>query len=485
MKRLSFIPEIFIWLAFFIVAGFGYAFSFFEYLETRAPMSVTDIILPILVWVLLAAICTFLLRIIQNTGCFVKLSKGEGLFLECSIFALLFIGGWVFRFVDYFHGVWPTGLDHSFFQFAEVSQNAAIYLNPHPASRLYVALLHIVCMFFGNIYEVGAFVQYILFLAAVVVWYFAIRKALDVTTALFMVAGAMLLPDSIAMSMQCNPLMLLCLIYGIIVWLMVRYAYSKISGFWTSLIQIPLGMLVTFAIFLDISGIILVFAYMLAIYYRAKFIRKGSPVSAFNSSLGIILGAVAFMLIQAKLYGMSYSEAFYFHSYPQLVLRLPDLNGLKSFVFSLGTHPVFIAAIVVISIYWLLSKKMAFTWIMLTILYLFAIKLLKLDIFLQHDFMIYMAISVLLGISVRQYLTSEEESLPEYVHEEKTEPVVTVIRFEDQPQVTVPEKPAIFIPKSMEIPKRVAKPKVDYALEVKDEDLHYDYQVDESAEFDI
>ena len=30
MKRLSFIPEIFIWLLFSVVAGFGYAFSFFS-----------------------------------------------------------------------------------------------------------------------------------------------------------------------------------------------------------------------------------------------------------------------------------------------------------------------------------------------------------------------------------------------------------------------------------------------------------------------
>ena len=55
MKRLSFIPEIFIWLLFSVVAGFGYAFSFFEYVESKAHMTASDIVIPTLVWILLAA----------------------------------------------------------------------------------------------------------------------------------------------------------------------------------------------------------------------------------------------------------------------------------------------------------------------------------------------------------------------------------------------------------------------------------------------
>ena len=71
------------------------------------------------------------------------------------------------------------------------------------------------------------------------------------------------------------------------------------------------------------------------------------------------------------------------------------------------------------------------------------------------------------------------------------EPVVTVIRFDEEPAVTVPEKeapsdkPLIFIPKSMEIPKRVSKPKVDFAVAVSEDRLHYDYQVDDTADYDI
>ena len=497
MKRLSFIPEIFIWLAFSVVAGFGYAFSFFEYVESKTHMSVVDIVIPTLVWMLLAAICTFLLRTAQNTQCFVHFSRAESMFLECSILALLLIGGWVFRFVDYFHGVWPVDLDNTYFQYAQVSQNAESYMNPHPASRLYVGFLHIVCMLLGNIYEAGAFIQFLLLIAAVVVWYFTVRKAFGVVAALFFAAGAMLLPDSIVTSMQCNLMMLLFVIYGCVAYLLVQYAYSRQSGFLMYCSEFVLAVLVIAAVLLDISGWLMVSALGLAIRQHWKICVKRSVLTPFLVCLGIILGEKLFAFVQSQLYGMSFREASNFLSYPYLKLELPELEEVRAFIFSLGTHPIFIVAIVVISIYWFLNKKQAFTWIMLSILFLFGIQLLKLDTYLQHDFMIYMGISVLLGISVQQYLMTENKPTGDaYLFGNSAikglgkskiteEPTVTIIHFDDEPAVTVPEKPMIFIPKTMEIPKRVSKPKVDYALEVEADKMHYDYTVDESSDFDI
>lgn len=501
MKKLSFIPEIFIWLAFSVVAGFGYAFSFFEYVESKVHMSVVDIVVPTLVWMLLAAICTFLLRTAQNTKCFVHFSKAESLFLECSILALLLIGGWVFRFVDYFHGVWPMDLENTYFRYAQVSQNMEAYLNPHPASRLYVAFLHIICLFLGNIYEIGAFIQFLLLLAAVVVWYSAIRKALGVITALFFVAGAMLLPDSIVTSMQCNPMMLLFVIYGCIALLIVHYAYSRGSGFFIHFGEVVLGILAISAVLLDVSGWLMLVALILATGFRQKKDKqqgnKKFILSFVFVCLGLVVGEKSFAIIQAEIYGMSMSAAESFQAYPHMSWVIPEIEEVRKFIFSLGTHPIFIVAIVVISIYWFLNKKLAFTWIMLSVLYLFALQLLKLDTYLQHDFMIYMGISVLFGISIQQYLLPERanaggvymEGNPAVKELGKThmkeDPVVTVVRFEDQPAVMVPEKPLIFIPKTMEIPKRVSKPKVDFAVEVEADKMHYDYAVEDTADFDV
>ncbi len=528
MKRLQVIPEIFIWVAFAVVAGFGYAFSFFGYIDSHGQMSYAKIVVPTLVWLLLAVICTLLLRAAQNTQCFISFSKYESLFLECSVFLLLLVGGFVFRFVEYFHGAWPEEVDYTYFLYAQVSQNTAEYLNPHPVSRTYVGFLHMICRFFGNNYTAGAYAQFVLLLVAVFLWYFAIRKALGKVTALFFVAGAMLLPDSIAASMQCNPMMLLFLYYGFLAWLLIKYVYSNGRSFWQYLHVFLLGICVMLALLSDISGILAVVAYLVLLRYRDNKESAAKPKRFlfFWEVLGLLTGGVCFRLVQSGIYDIPYVTAGSLNGFTGLSLKLPELSHLKDFIFELGKHPVFMVAIAVISVYWFLEHKISATWIMSAELFLFAVQFLKLDFYLPHYFLIYMGMILLLGIAAEQFLVCSKKQICESVtrpdseaqdteadSEEKpkamcleeeigtkavaleAEPAVRVVRFEDEPAVVVPEKPAlsqnvqdkplIFIPKTMEIPKRVSKPKVDFAIEVEAEKLHYDYSVEEGADFDI
>lgn len=493
MKQLKVIPKIFIWFAFSVVAGFGYTFSFFRYMDSHAHLSAGDIVIPTLVWLLLAVICTLLLKTAQKAQCLIRFSKWESLFLEGSVFVLLIVGGWIFRFVDYFHAAWPADVDNSYFLYAQVAQNAAEYMNPHPASRLYVGFLHIICMFFGNHYTAGAIAQFVLMLLAVLLWYLAIRKALGKVAALFFVAGAMLLPDSIAASMQCNPAMLLFLIYGFIAFLLINYMYSTAKGFWHYIQVFFLGFCVMLVFLFDISGVLAVLAYILVLCHCDKRDRDISPhrFNSFFEICGIILAGWCFRFVQSRIYDMRYLDAGELNGYQGLSLRLPDVDQIKEFVFGLGEHPVFIVAIVVISVYWLLEKKGPATWIMLSELFLFAVQFLKLDYYLEHDFIIYMGVMLLLGIAAEQYISYSKEKIEvidEIPVKSSDEPVVTVIHFDEEPAVVIPEKTdksLIFIPKTMEIPKRVAKPKVDFAVEVEESKLHFDYSVEENADFDI
>ena len=519
MKRLSIIPEIFIWLTFSVVAGFGYAFSFFEYVGGRTQMTATDIVMPTFVWLVLAAVCTCLVGAAKKTQCFMHFSRNEGLFLECSVLVLLLIGGWVYRFADHFVGLWPVNPDNEFFQYAQVLQASDVYMNPHPASRLYVGFLHIIFLFLGNIYEAGALTQFILLLIGVLFWYLAVRKAFGTTAALFLAAGAMLLPDSIVASMQYNPMMLLFAIYGIIAWIMACYACGKCSGFPAFFSEFLMGALLSVAILLDISGWLFLIICGLALKKHQQNRSKKSLVTPLASCLGIVLGEKAFTYAQSVIYGMSFQQAGNFLSYPNLTLQVPSLETVQEFVFDLGTHPIFIVAIAVISTYWLINRRQSSTRIMLAELFLLAVQLFKLDTYLQHDFLIYMGLIVLLGISVQQYFLLGEKNkaveeklaagdtteLPDLsfladtrMENSKSEknklvsdsqPVVTVINFDELPAATIPAKqqdrPVIFIPKSMEIPKRVSKLKIEFAVEVTEEKMHYDLEVEENADFDI
>lgn len=69
------------------------------------------------------------------------------------------------------------------------------------------------------------------------------------------------------------------------------------------------------------------------------------------------------------------------------------------------------------------------------------------------------------------------------------EPVITVVNFDEEKAVSVPayeeEKPLIFIPKSMKIPKREAKPKLDYSLAVAEDALFYDVDVEQNDDYDF
>lgn len=507
MKRLAIIPEIFIWSAFLVVAGFGYAFSFLGYIDHRVQVSVADIMLPTIVWFLLAVFCTFLLRVAQNTQLFVRFSKTESLFLESSVLLLLLVGGWIFRFVDYFQVVWPAGVDETFFAFAKVSANSTVYWNPHPASRLYVAFLRLLCMLLGNIYELGALAQFVLLLAAVLLWYFVISKAFSSVTALFFVAGAMLLPDSITASMQCNPMIMLFLVYGLVAYVIVEFAQNSSMGVWLYIQAFLAGFLAMTAVQMDISGVLLLAGVGYAFYYRKKqCFNAANGISCIVSAAGVVLSKAAYTIVHMELYGLSGKEAVRFDCYQGLQPQVPTLERVQAFAFSLGRHPIFIVTIVIVCAYWFIAKKAAFTWILAGLLYLFSVQLLQLDTYLSHDLLIYMGILVLVGISVQEYLCAAcpeafEKELPgiEYkdvlgdvedvVSEVATlaEPVVTVINFEEEPAVTVPEKekPLIFIPKSMDIPKRVSKPKVDYSIEIAEDKECFDYEVDDNSDFDV
>ena len=338
MKRLSIIPEIFIWLAFSVVAGFGYAFSFFEYIGGRAELTATDIVMPTLVWLLLAVICTFLLRMVQKNRCFIHFSKYESVFLEISVLLLLLVGGCVFRYAEYFQGLWPVNPDNEFFHYAQVTQQSDFYSNPHPASRLYVGFLHIIFMFVGNIYEAGTLTQFVLLLLGVLFWYLALRKAFGVVTALFFTAGAMLLPDSIVTSMQYNPAMLLFAVYGVIAWFMAVYAEGKTNGFGAFLSEFLLGCLVSLAVMLDISGWIFVIVFVIALRRHHKNCEKNSFMILIASCLGIIFGANAFTYVQSVIYGISFQQASEFLAYPSLILQMPNLESIQEFVCTISLH---------------------------------------------------------------------------------------------------------------------------------------------------
>jgi hypothetical protein len=248
-----------------------------------------------------------------------------------------------------------------------------------------------------------------------------------------------------------------------------------VAYIWEFLAGIGIGA----AIFLDISGWIFVAIGVAAIWYHHKdeeFVRR------FLHMITCLIGSV-----------ISHIPFYNGNFYTNHTFQIPGLTQLKAFVFELGTHPVFMVSIVTIVIFWFLNARGICSWIMAGILYLLGLKIFQLDSYMQHDFLIYAGLLMLFGMTLRESvaISNIKKGEVQNVIQVKLQepPVVKVVYFEEEPAVTVlekqEEKPVIFIPKTMEIPKRISKPKVEFAIEVAEENMHYDVKIDDNADFDI
>lgn len=110
--------------------------------------------------------------------------------------------------------------------------------------------------------------------------------------------------------------------------------------------------------------------------------------------------------------------------------------------------------------------------------------------FLLFGLLVFLIVSCakLLFANKSNVVNDTNQPIASSVVDEADEPVVTVVNFEEEKAVVVPEqeeKPVIFIPKSMEIHKRVSKPKLDYSEAVAFDAMFYDMDVADLDDFDL
>lgn len=477
MKRLSMIPQGIVWFLFLIISSFGYVFSAFSHMSRQTTVTVASVAVVSAVWVLIAAICIAILYWIRKKRDCVTFSENQRLFLECSVFILLFTGGCIFRFAEPFCNIWDINLENEFFQYAQIVRDAEGYTNAHLASRMYVACLHVLFLFLGNIYQAGMIAQFFLLLFGGMFWYFAIRRTFGMMTAMFFVAGAMLLPDSIATSIQYTPIMLVFTLYGAFAWIMAWYADSKQNGIISQVFALFLGICAGLAVLMDISGLMIFVMVLLACIHKKYLGKKQKCLSALVALIGTVVGifVISFVVDVISIYKDIISG-----------YQMPQLAQLQRFFFELGSHSVFVTAIAAVCVFWLLQKRSGCAWIMTAILYLLFLQLMGWNTYMQHDFWIYTGLVTLFGLSLQQSIFEEHISVSkeqDVVEEEEddflNDKSMVVVTFEQEPTESVAKEApvveqVVYVPKNMEFPKRASKPKIEYAIEVPEENMHFD-----------
>lgn len=486
MKRLSMIPQGIVWFLFLIISSFGYVFSAFSHMSRQTTVTVASVAVVSAVWVLIAVICTAVLYWIRKKRDRVTFSENQRLFLECSVFILLFTGGCIFRFVEPFRNIWDINIENEFFQYAQIVRNAEVYTNAHLASRMYVACLHVLFWFLGNIYQAGMIAQFSLLLFGGIFWYFAIRRTFGMMTAMFFVAGAMLLPDSITASIQYTPIMLVFTLYGAFAWIMAWYADSKQNGVISLFFAFFLGICAGLAVLMDISGLIIFVMVLLACIHKKYLGKKQKCLSALGALIGTVVGILVVSFVVETVYQISFANVISIYKDIINGYQMPQFAQLQKFFFELGSHPVFVTAIAAICVFWLLQKRSGCAWIMTAILYLLFLQLMGWNTYMQHDFWIYTGLVTLFGLSLQQSIFEEHISVSkeqDVVEEEEddflNDKSMVVVTFEQEPTESVAKEApvveqVVYVPKNMEFPKRASKPKIEYAIEVPEENMHFD-----------
>lgn len=197
-----------VWLIFAVLVTFGSTVYFLGHIISYSAVSIYSVLL----WG--AALCNvflifLILRLIteKNPGLFFLAGK-PALFLEAACFFILLAAGLYFRLGAEFYGLW-TGEDSAVAQAAMVGTEGAGQaeglLAGGPVASAYVFLLHKCYQVMGNRGIVAAGMQLFLFLTAGILLYFLIRRAWGRVSAVFVWGCLMLLPDGIRFSMESVP----------------------------------------------------------------------------------------------------------------------------------------------------------------------------------------------------------------------------------------------------------------------------------------
>lgn len=160
----------------------------------------------------LAGGAAFLLRWLgPGIAAYFAKRKGLCITVEVASAVLLFTVGLVFRVTN----LSDMGDSAAYYEAAEVRMGQEISLIPHGASYLYVCLLHIVFLFFGNRFFIGVVLQMVLQGAAAVLLTLLIRKHIGSVASLVFLAFLVCSPYMVRVALMLSPAMLYLLLAAV------------------------------------------------------------------------------------------------------------------------------------------------------------------------------------------------------------------------------------------------------------------------------
>lgn len=153
-------------------------------------------------------------------------------------------------------GVFSAAEQSHYFDAANVVSNGTIYRTAHGITNLYVGVLHLLFLLFGNMIEAGYWLQIGLLFLAFAALYLAVRRMTGRTAAFMMLLFGVFSPSVRIQALSLSPEILFLFLYSVVLLLIAFCLKSdRQTGVKWLFAGIPIGLLS----YLDVMGVTLIF----------------------------------------------------------------------------------------------------------------------------------------------------------------------------------------------------------------------------------
>lgn len=378
----------------------------------------------------------------------------------------------------------PSELSYSkaFFEAAKVTENYSAPQIVHGATYIYLQLLHLTFLFFGNKYLAAVWMQIALQCFTGAFLYFAVRKLAGRISSLIMLGFMMLSPYMINSAMELSPEVLFFVFYSLVL-CVIASALGKSRC--NPLLQIFIGILVGVCCYFDLSGIsLLIFAAGIFWLEREKAIKWWNQrVFIFLWNLiGLAVGWIGAVSLDTLLCGKKLTGVMtaWFQLYQPNSFSIPgfprDNPGTNLSEWNWVIIMLLFLVMGIFSFWCRRRQESQGIWVasatVLWLLHCFGMLTLQ----LQGYTYLYLCLAVLAGLGIANIVTSKSVDFIE------TTPELTENVEMDEEQVSAPS--IHFLENPLPLPKKHQAKVLDYRItEIEDND--YDYPVEEDDDFDI
>lgn len=456
------------------------------------------------VWILLCGVITLLIhKLMKHKEREIQIGKMPAIVAESLVAVLLFAAGLILRISC----MGNVGEESVYFELTKVAEGQMIPAVVHGAVYIYLQLLHLVYLVFGNIFVAGIWLQIVLQIIAAIFLYLAVRKPAGAVSSLVMLGFFMLSPTMINAALVLSPQSLFLMVFAIAIWGCVKCICDR-KGIIPCIFA---GLLISVACYLDVLGIVLLAFSVVGILLVMKDTEESGKrrvLGALLCVLSCVIGFVLLILVDSLASAKQMADVLF--AWWNVFAPSAFEMSLLADAGLLSVEALIVLVLMAFGIFsfWSVRKterQSLWTVAMLAIILLQGFGMITDEV--DGSIFGYIMASVLAGVSVTGMfcreatvcgnawedgrLEAQLEAMSQDIEEALavSEEVVVDVKVDvdipspEEPQAEMPQ--VKFIENPLPLPKKHVKKVLDFDYEIKDGMDDFDIDVADDDDFDV